>query len=386
MTEAAKPAGWLDEKGEFHRSPQFHFLGLVDESCGSRDHIWSGTSLAEAGEAWKRFVVQGSKDVDLTGWNCGIIADHRLMSRQLTEATGTFACPICEKDTPHQHSAEAVAFHRDNEKWLQENHAKAWAEVERRVAALAERYPPRTPLYAIPPTSGVALPAKPHQLERVALPPMPLPVVKHEKLGDLFDRFAMHSYAMRYLMDCEKAASGVSPSAEVSHMQHIIEELAMLRRGMERLQKSPGKDECLKHLAYVERAVARGVRASDGRNWDGWDEWEAELTGFLSQLANRTDEIGKRADGLGQFLPELRVAFARRKTSDGVKACVPALLVTVCEMRDGDGLMHCAMLHHANQRAVDGMCVERRADRAEVEAEAAEWREFLTLGVALGEQ
>lgn len=157
MTEAAKPVGYLDDKGEFHRrSPQFHFLGLVDESCGSRDHIWSGTSLAEAGEAWKRFVAQGSKDVDLTGWGCGIVASHRLMSRQFTEAVGTFECPICEKDTPHQHTAEAVAFHRDNELWAQEQHAKAWQAVEARVAALAERYPPRTPLYAHPPTHGVS--------------------------------------------------------------------------------------------------------------------------------------------------------------------------------------------------------------------------------------
>jgi hypothetical protein len=155
MTEAAKPVGYLDEKGEFHRSPQFHFLGLVDESCGSRDHIWSGTSLAEAGEAWKRFVAQGSKDVDLTGWGCGIIASHCVMSRQFTEASGTFACPICEKDAPHQHSAEVVAFHRDNEKWSQELHVKAWQQAEARVAALEARYPPRTPLYAHPPTAGV---------------------------------------------------------------------------------------------------------------------------------------------------------------------------------------------------------------------------------------
>jgi hypothetical protein len=62
---------------------------------------------------------------------------------------------------------------------------------------------------------GVIVPAPPHPLERVALPPMPLPVVKHDKLGDLFDRFAMHSYAMRFLMDCEKAAAdGVEGKAK----------------------------------------------------------------------------------------------------------------------------------------------------------------------------
>jgi hypothetical protein len=154
MTQAAKPVAWIDEKGEFHRSPRHHFLGLVDEGCGSRDHIWSGTSLAEAGEAWKRFVAQGSKDVDLTGWCCGVIADHRTMQRQFAEATGTFACPICGQETPHQHSAEIVAFHRDDEQWSHEHHAKEWKKVEERVTALAERYPDRTPLYAHPP--GVA--------------------------------------------------------------------------------------------------------------------------------------------------------------------------------------------------------------------------------------
>lgn len=57
------------------------------------------------------------------------------------------------------------------------------------------------------------------------------------------------------------APAGVNVSDEPSHTQHVIEELAMLRRGVERLPKSPGKDECLKHLAYVESAVARGVAA-----------------------------------------------------------------------------------------------------------------------------
>jgi len=49
--------------------------------------------------------------------------------------------------------------------------------------------------------------------------------------------------------------------------------------------------------------------------WDGWDEWEVELTDFLSTLASRKDDIGQRAEGLGQFLPELRSAFSRRRTA-----------------------------------------------------------------------
>lgn len=69
----------------------------------------------------------------------------------------------------------------------------------------------------------------------------------------------------------------------------------------------------------------RNERNGLSRNWDGWDEWEAELTDFLSMLASRNDEIGRRADGLGQFLPELRVAFSSRKTAENVKEVPPCL-------------------------------------------------------------
>jgi hypothetical protein len=81
---------------------------------------------------------------------------------------------------------------------------------------------------------------------------------------------------------------------------------------------------------------------------------------------------------------------AARDSRDGVGAgantpydegpfTLSPLQVTVCELRDGDGTTYLAMLHHAWQAATDGMCVERRADKAEVDAEAAEWREFLML-------
>lgn len=157
MTEAAKPVGWMDEKGEFHRSPRHHFLGLVDESCGSADHIWSGTSLDEACEAWKQFVANGSKDVRLTGWGSGAIASHREMEERLGEANaeGTFACPICGQDTPHQHTGEQIARSRDLDRWLNEQREKRWEAIKARVASLEARHPPRTPLYAHAPPDGV---------------------------------------------------------------------------------------------------------------------------------------------------------------------------------------------------------------------------------------
>lgn len=158
MTEAIRPVGWLDDKGEFHRSPRHHFLGLVDEFCGSADHIWSGTSLDEACKAWKQFVAGGSKDVRLTGWGCGTIASHREMERQFGEAEGTFACPICGQDTPHQHTGEQIHRSRELDRWLNAQHEEEWEEIKARVARLEAKYPPRTPLYAAPAVQ--AAPAK----------------------------------------------------------------------------------------------------------------------------------------------------------------------------------------------------------------------------------
>ncbi|GAB3763660.1 hypothetical protein GCM10028796_17560 [Ramlibacter monticola] len=50
-------------------------------------------------------------------------------------------------------------------------------------------------------------------------------------------------------------AAGVTAAAPV-------EELAMLRRDIERLPKSPGKDDALRHMAELEQAIARGVPAA----------------------------------------------------------------------------------------------------------------------------
>jgi hypothetical protein len=41
-----------------------------------------------------------------------------------------------------------------------------------------------------------------------------------------------------------------------------VDELAMLRRDLERLPKSPGKEDALRHMAELERAIASGVPPS----------------------------------------------------------------------------------------------------------------------------
>jgi hypothetical protein len=45
-----------------------------------------------------------------------------------------------------------------------------------------------------------------------------------------------------------------------------------------------------------------------------WSEWLLELTDVLSQLSYQDDELGRRAEGLGQSLPKLRATL-------GVRAC-----------------------------------------------------------------
>lgn len=37
------------------------------------------------------------------------------------EPLGTFACPICGKDTPHHHSSQELADHAETEAWVEES-------------------------------------------------------------------------------------------------------------------------------------------------------------------------------------------------------------------------------------------------------------------------
>jgi len=66
------------------------------------------------------------------GWdeteNVQVFARHRLASVSSASAEtpgGTFACPICGKDTPHYHSPEEVKEHRETEAWVEES----WQQI-----------------------------------------------------------------------------------------------------------------------------------------------------------------------------------------------------------------------------------------------------------------
>ena len=61
------------------------------------------------------------------------------------------------------------------------------------------------------------------------------------------------------------------------------------------------------------RAAIAALQAEpqpDARNMSELNEWQAELTALLSELSHRNDAVGMRAEGLGQFLPELREKLA----------------------------------------------------------------------------
>ncbi|WP_380778100.1 hypothetical protein [Sphingomonas sp. R86520] len=47
------------------------------------------------------------------------------MSENNPATVGTFACPICGKDTPHYHSPEEVSEHRENEAWVE----ASWQQI-----------------------------------------------------------------------------------------------------------------------------------------------------------------------------------------------------------------------------------------------------------------
>lgn len=113
------------------------FLGLWNHSCGSANALWYGSTLEDAAKAWRDLVAKGEADVDLTAYGAGTVATHAEMEWRYGAPKGTFACPICGKDTPHQHTAEVVAFHRENEAYRHRSMEARWQEIEARVVAMA---------------------------------------------------------------------------------------------------------------------------------------------------------------------------------------------------------------------------------------------------------
>jgi DNA repair exonuclease SbcCD ATPase subunit len=114
------------------------FLGLWNPVCGSNNALWHGSTLEAAVKEWQRLVAQRpGEEVDLTAYGAGELASHAEMQWRYGTPTGTFACPICGKDAPHEHTGEAVARHRDLEAWKQRDMEKRWERIEARIAELA---------------------------------------------------------------------------------------------------------------------------------------------------------------------------------------------------------------------------------------------------------
>lgn len=110
-------------------------LALWNHDCGSGQHLWHGPTLEQAAAVWRELAAKGSES-HLTAWGRGTIATHDEMRWKFGEPKGAFACPICAKDTPHQHSAEAVAFHHDSEAHLHRLMERRWEEILLRIESI----------------------------------------------------------------------------------------------------------------------------------------------------------------------------------------------------------------------------------------------------------
>jgi DNA repair exonuclease SbcCD ATPase subunit len=113
------------------------FLGLWNDACGSSQVLWTGSTLEAAAQEWRRLVAAGESDVSLTTYGRGEVASHHEMEWRYGTPKASFACPICGKETPHEHTGEAIAWHRDMEAWKQRDMEKRWERIEARIAELA---------------------------------------------------------------------------------------------------------------------------------------------------------------------------------------------------------------------------------------------------------
>jgi hypothetical protein len=136
---------------------------------------------------------------------------------------------------------------------------------------------------------------------------------QHEDVSDFRTRLCGKLGANTFSLG-EPGNAGTRKAAALGHEDDIAA-LCERLQGSELRDSDAATAVATMHslMRQLDEARAPGVKTcGNARSWDGWDEWEKELTSFLSTLAERSDEIGRRADGLGQFLPELRVAFARQ--------------------------------------------------------------------------
>jgi hypothetical protein len=114
------------------------FLGLWSFSCGSNNALWHGSTLEAAAKEWRRLVAQHpGEEVDMTAYGRGEVASHREMEWRYGTPKASSVCPICDKDTPHQHTGDAIARHHELEAWKQRDMEQRWERIEARIAELA---------------------------------------------------------------------------------------------------------------------------------------------------------------------------------------------------------------------------------------------------------
>lgn len=90
----------------------------------------------------------GKHGLAITGWNHGILAYGRDVRDLFLPPKGTFKCPICGVDIPHQHSGEEIVEHRHFERHQQTNNQKRRREILDRVAHVENTYGSRPNLSA----------------------------------------------------------------------------------------------------------------------------------------------------------------------------------------------------------------------------------------------
>jgi hypothetical protein len=133
--------GWMDSDHILHADEHFHFLFLVGNLDGRHECSWSGYSLEDAGKAWKELSANDPEEhYHLTGWGCGMLADHWQMRWRYGKPKDSTACPLCWDTLPHQHTTDAMNEVHELDLLIRNRHLEDWKNIEQRITALAERH------------------------------------------------------------------------------------------------------------------------------------------------------------------------------------------------------------------------------------------------------
>ena len=136
---------WVDKNGKIHEQQREYIFFLHGDDDGGANVTWSGTSFESAIEAWKEL----GPHLDITGLWAGVVASRdELKNRFLQESpNGTFSCPICGKETPHQHPADMVLDMRETQIHCAKEAEERWQKILAQASEIEAMYPARTSLY-----------------------------------------------------------------------------------------------------------------------------------------------------------------------------------------------------------------------------------------------